>query len=149
MLYKQTKWIGTESEMKNRILFYAQTAWVGLMGGCSLYLSRLISENFWVSIPVFVLILVVLSFLGISLISLFNPDHRLCAKYGIKIENLPLYRKAFEELVAAEKRGEETQWIGDRLPDEREWIRYLNYEIEKGLDNKCQHGSKKNLSRQR
>ncbi len=41
------------------------------------------------------------------------------------IENLPLYQKAFEELVEAEKRGEDTQWIGDELPDKNEWLRYF------------------------
>ncbi|WP_279113342.1 hypothetical protein [Bacteroides acidifaciens] len=119
--------------MNNRMMFYVQTAWIGVIGGCSLWLSRLISDNYWISVPLFLLMWIALSFIGMGLIGLCNPDHRLCAKYGIKIENLPLYQKAFEELVEAEKRGEDTQWIGDELPDKNEWLRYLSYEIEKGL----------------
>ena len=117
----------------NHRVFYLQTAWIGIMGICTFYLSQVISENYWISIPLFLLMWVAVVFIGIGLISLCDSDHRLCAKYRIKIENLPQYRKAFDELVKSEKQGSETQWIGDDIPDKNEWLRYLSYELEKGL----------------
>ncbi|MDE6410011.1 MAG: hypothetical protein K2K81_07190 [Muribaculaceae bacterium] len=69
----------------------------------------------------------------IALTSLIDPDIRLASKLRIRIENLHIYRNAFEQLVEAEMKGEETKWIGNSLPDQGEWVRYLQYEIKKGL----------------
>lgn len=119
--------------MNKKLIYWLQTAWLVFMGGFMFSLSRIISESYWISIPLFLLMWVVTSLIGVGLLSLCDPDYRVCAKYGIKMENLPIYRKAFEELVAAEERGEDTQGIVDRLPDKNEWQKYLIYEIEKGL----------------
>lgn len=60
-------------------------------------------------------------------------DSHLAQQLGIRAENLPIYRAAFEQLVEAEKRGEETRWIGDTLPNENEWLIYIQYEMSRSF----------------
>lgn len=117
----------------SKVIFYIQTAFIFLSGGCLWKLSRDWFDSYWASVPLFVLSWFVISYIGLGLISLCSPKHRLAAKLNIKIENLPIYEEAFNKLVEAEMRGEDTQWIGDQLPDEQEWLRYLQYELSKGL----------------
>ncbi len=101
----------------------------GLLWNCiSKYITSL-----WLSVPFFAITWFAIGWCEIALIGLLNPDIRLASKLGIKVENLNAYREAFNQLMEAEMRGEETGWIGDTLPDKDEWLRYLNYEIKKGL----------------
>lgn len=96
------------------------------------FFNRYIS-SMWMLIPIFGVAWFMIGGCEMALIGLLNADIRLASKLGIKVENLNIYRKAFDKLVEAEMRGENTKWIGDTLPDQNEWLSYLRYEIENGL----------------
>ena len=114
--------------MKKKIIHFAQTCWLAFSGGASWGLSRVISDSYWLSIPLFIVIWIIAGWIGITIVSLFDSDHRLCAKYGIKIENLPLYKETFRKLMEAEARGEDVEGITDTIPDKEEWMRFLQSE---------------------
>ena len=119
--------------MKRKSIFMLQTIILIFTGGFLWTCSRLFISSLWLSVPLFVITWGVIGWCEIALIGLLDPDERLASRLGIKVENLNIYRSAFNQLVEAEMRGEETEWIGDTLPDKDEWLRYLNYEIKKGL----------------
>lgn len=65
---------------------------------------------------------------------MIDKNLEIAAKYNIQIKNLLIYQAAFEKLVELEQNGISTSWIGNTLPDEQEWVRYLQYEIENDLN---------------
>lgn len=123
-------------KVKKSIITYLQTFWIVACGGFMWSLSRLLFTSLWVLIPAFIVFWIISSMLGITLLGWLDSDVRLSSKIGIKVENLPLYRKEFEKLLASEERGEDTSWIGDSLPDPDEWQRFLLYEINNNLTRK-------------
>ncbi len=88
------------------------------------------------SVPVFIGSWIIIAWTGVALLGLLDPDVRLASRLGIKVENLLIYRQAFDDLVEKEKRGENTEWIGDKLPDPKEWSRYIQYVISEGTKRK-------------
>lgn len=120
--------------MKRRsIIFYLQTGWIVFSGGLSWGLAKIFCHSLIWGIPLFLIIWFFLAWTGISLISLMDPDVRLCVRLGIKIENLPIYRQAFNEMVAMEERGEDYYALGKSMQDQEDWMRYCAYEFEKSI----------------
>ena len=119
--------------MNRQSIFMLQGIVVFLTGG---FLWTFISKHvssIWLSVSLFAIAWLIIGWVEIVLIGLLNPDIRLASKLGIRVENLSVYREAFDRLMEAELHGEETGWIGDSLPNQEEWLRYLQYEIKKGL----------------
>lgn len=115
--------------MKKSTVTYLQTFWIVVCGGFMWSLSRILFTSLWLCIPMFVVFWIIASMLGVLFFGWLDPDVRLASKIGIKVENLPLYRKEFKKLIAAKERGEAIEWIGDSLPDPVGWQRYLMYEL--------------------
>lgn len=112
-------------------MFILQTIWIGITGGFAWQISRMIADGYWLSIPLFLVMWIVAAWVGITIISLFNSDHRVCAKLGIKIENLPYYKAAYQQMKDAEKLGVESPILQSDMPDIGEWLRYYTYREEK------------------
>lgn len=119
--------------MKRKSIFKLQNIVVFLTGGFLWTFISMHVSSMWLSFFLFVIAWVLIGWVEIALIGLLGPDIRLASKLSIRVENLSVYREAFDRLMEAEIRGEETGWIGDSLPDQGEWWRYLQYEIKKGL----------------
>ena len=123
--------------MKKRSVFILQNAAVVLTGGFLWAMIHKFISSFWVSLLIFIVVWIIVGWIEVAFLGLLDPEVRLANKLHIKIENLDIYRNAFKEIVEAERRGEEVGWIGDKLPDEGEWLRYLRYVMEKELDELC------------
>lgn len=72
--------------------------------------------------------------IGIGLISLMDYNHRMAAKYNLKIENIPLYASIFDEMVKKEEQGIDTSGIPDGIIDTQEWLRYVRWQLDKELN---------------
>ena len=119
--------------MKRKSIFMLQTIILIFTGGFLWTCSRLFISSLWLSVPLFVITWGVIGWCEIALIGILDPDVRLASRLGIKVENLNAYREAFNQLMEAEMRGEDTQWIDDTLPDKMEWLAYLKYETSRGI----------------
>ena len=118
--------------MSSRSVFIIQKIVVFITGGFLWPFIGMYFSSTWGHVLLFFIAWFIIGWLEIVLIGLLDPDVRLASKLCIRVENLSVYREAFNRLVEAEMRGEETGWIGDSLPDQGEWLRYLRYEIKKG-----------------
>lgn len=115
-------------------VYWLQKAWAWL---CFLgfgFLSRKLDWSFWVSSPLCMIAGFVMAYLGIGLISLCDYNHRMCAKYNIRIEMLPLYEKTFNELAEQESRGIDTFGIPQDIQDADEWLRYCHWQTQEGIE---------------
>lgn len=110
------------------MIYYIQSVWIFLCGGIMWAISRIVVESYWISVPVFIALWVVSAWIGIALISLFEKNYRMAAKHQIKIENITLYQKLFEEIV---RQGDKASEISLEVEDPEEWHRFTSGTVEK------------------
>lgn len=109
-----------------------QTAWIWISAIlCSLLI--LAFNKFWIGAIVCLISWLLFAWIGISLISLLDYNHRMAMKYNIKIENIPFYEKIFNDLMDKESRGIDTLGIPSEIQDVDEWTRFCRWQIEIGL----------------
>lgn len=110
-----------------------QSCWIITSIICASVFIKLSSWSLWISVPVGIIGLILISWTGISIISLFDYNHRMAIKNGIKIENLPLYFSIFERLVKLEKNGMDSSEIPSEIVNVDEWKRFCRWQLEEQL----------------
>lgn len=122
--------------MKNsRLVFWLQHAWTLVVISLGILFLVKCEWSLWIAIPVCVIGALLLWQIGLALLSLLDYNHRMAAKYNIKIENIPLYNSIFDEMVKNEEQGIDTSGIPEGISDVQEWLRFCRWQIEKELEN--------------
>lgn len=116
-----------------------QTLWIITMAFISAGFVRLCDWSLWVSIPVAIIGFLLVSWAGISIIAMFDHNHRKAARYGVKIENLPLYFSLFEKLTELEAQDINSSEIPSEVKDTEDWLQFCRWQAIENL-NKLQHG---------
>lgn len=105
-----------------------QTLWIiTALFGMIIFVRRC-DWSLWLSIPVAIIGFILASWIGITLISTFDYDHRMAAKYGVKIENLPLYFSLFDKLIELEAHGIDSSGIPSEVKDTEDWLRFCRWQ---------------------
>lgn len=84
--------------------------------------------SLWLSIPVAIIGFILASWIGISIIAMFDYNHRMAARYGVKIENVPLYFSLFEKLTELEAQGIDSSGIPSEVKDPEDWLRFCRWQ---------------------
>jgi len=118
----------------SRWVYWLQNAWMSVVGlSCILFVTKC-NWSMWISIPVCVIGALLMWQIGLALLSLLDYNHRMAAKYNIKIENIPLYNSIFDEMVKKEEQGIDTSGIPEGITDVQEWLMFCRWQIEKELN---------------
>lgn len=64
----------------------------------------------------------------------FIYNQHMAAKYGIKIENLPLYFSIFEELCDMEAHGIDSSGLPKEIKDVNEWLRFCHWQAVEAME---------------
>lgn len=121
-MYYTSKWI-------HRI----QTCWIATAFLGAIVFIRMSSWTLWLSIPTGVVGFLLVAWFGVGVISMFDYNHRMCARYGVKIENLPLYLSLYERLMEMEARGEDSSGIPKEVDDVDDWIRFCQWQASEAM----------------
>ncbi|MDE6276861.1 MAG: hypothetical protein K2M06_02015 [Muribaculaceae bacterium] len=57
----------------------------------------------------------------------------MAARYGVRIENLPLYFSLFENMVEKEEQGIDTSGIPPEVTDAMDWLRFCRWQADELL----------------
>ena len=124
----------------NRWIYRIQTCWIITVGFIAAVFIKACDWSLWLRIPFCAIGSVMLIWIGISLLALFDYNHRMAARYGVKIENLPLYFSLFESMVEKEAQGIDTSGIPKEVSDVEDWIRFCRWQAAENFK-KLQHGT--------
>lgn len=111
-----------------------QTFWIIAMAFISAGFVRLCNWSLWLSIPAAIIGFFLASWIGISIIAMFDYNHRMAARYGVKIENLPLYFSLFEKLTELEAQGIDSSGILSEIKDPEDWFRFCRWQAMEDLN---------------
>lgn len=76
---------------------------------------------------------IISSWMGITIIAMFDYNHRMAGKYGVKIENLQLYFSLFDKLTDMEMRGIDSSGIPNEVNDMEDWLRFCRWQAAETL----------------
>lgn len=111
-----------------------QTMWVLSALSLAIVFVIAVDWSLWVAIMVAVVGFIILSWVGITVIAQFDYNHRMAAKYGVKIENLPLYFSLFEKLTEMESQGIDTFGIPKEIDDVDDWLRFCRWQAAEAIN---------------
>lgn len=111
-----------------------QTLWIITMVFISAGFVRLCDWSLWLSIPVAIIGFLLASWIGVSIIAMFDYNHRKAARYGVKIENLPLYFSLFEKLTELEAHDIDSSGIPSEVKDKEDWLRFCRWQAIENLN---------------
>lgn len=79
--------------------FIIKTVWLGLSGGFMWSLSRIITDNWFLSIPLFLVMWIVCIFVGFGILGLIkpDPDTKAANSLGIPINRYRMYERLYNE----------------------------------------------------
>lgn len=120
---------------KSKIVKRCQDAWILVMFALLSAFIHASNWSLWISIPIGLLGFITLSWTGISIICLFDYNHRMALKYNVRIENVPYYTSLFDEMVEKEMIGIDTSGIPEGIKDPEEWLRFCQWQFMEGLNN--------------
>lgn len=119
--------------MKARAIHCLQTMWVITVVFLSAAFVKCVVWSLWLSVPVAIVGFIALSWIGITVIAMFDYEFRMAGRYNIKIENVPRYKEIFQKLENKESMGINTFGIPDEITDVEEWLRYYRWMIDESL----------------
>lgn len=123
-----------KSMYSSKWVFWIQHVWTLAVLALGVLFVAKCRWSLWLTIPIFIISVPILWQIGLGLISLMDYNHRMAAKYGIKIENVPLYNTIFDEMVKKEEQGIDTSGIPEAINDVQEWLRFCRWQIDRELN---------------
>ena len=120
----------------SKFVFWCQNIWTLIVIGFGILFLAKCEWSFLLSIPICIIVAFILWRIGFGIISLMDYNHRMAAKYNIRIENIPIYYSIFDEMVKKEEQGIDTSGIPNGITDAQEWLRFCQWQIEKEFKRK-------------
>lgn len=117
----------------SRWIFWVQHAWTLTVLALGVLFIAKCKWSLWLTVPMGIIGAAILWQIGLGLISLMDYNHRMAAKYNIKIENVPLYNTIFDDMVKKEGQGIDTIGIPEGINDVQEWLRFCRWQLDKEL----------------
>lgn len=110
-----------------------QTLWILTIMFAAIGFVKICSWSLWITIPLALVGFAAVSWIGITIIAMFDYNHRMAGQYGIKIENLPLYFELFDRLKDMESRGIESSGIPAEVKDVNDWLRFCCWQRDESI----------------
>lgn len=111
-----------------------QSLWILTMLFVAAGFVKVCSWSLWITIPLALIGFLIVIWIGITAIAMFDYNHRMAARYGIKIENLPLYFELFDRLMDMESRGIDSSGIPAEVKDVDDWLRFCRWQIDEVIN---------------
>ena len=128
------KRLSNKSVYSSEWVYWTQHVWTLVVLALGVLFVANCKWSLWFTIPIFIIGVAILWQIGLGLISLMDYNHRMAAKYSIKIENIPLYNNIFDEMVKKEEQGIDTSGIPEGINDVQEWLRFCRWQIDRELN---------------
>lgn len=128
------KRLSNKSVYSSEWVYWTQHVWTLVVLALGVLFVAKCKWSLWFTIPFFIIGVAILWQIGLGLISLMDYNHRMAAKYSIKIENIPLYNNIFDEMVKKEEQGIDTSGIPEGINDVQEWLRFCRWQIDRELN---------------
>ncbi|MDY2622975.1 MAG: hypothetical protein SOV62_00550 [Alloprevotella sp.] len=128
------KRLSNKSVYSSEWVYWTQHVWTLVVLALGVLFVAKCKWSLWFTIPIFIIGVAILWQIGLGLISLMDYNHRMAAKYSIKIENIPLYNNIFDEMVKKEEQGIDTSGIPEGINDVQEWLRFCRWQIDRELN---------------
>lgn len=106
-----------------------QTLWIVLCIPLSAFLSLQMFDSMWIVFLVSIPLWGLLTWVGMSLISLADRNHRMAAKFGVRIENVPFYQKLLNEMAEDEENDLASVKVPEEVTDPEEWRRFCAWQM--------------------
>ena len=136
MTKKEQYKLRQKSMYSSKWVYWTQHVWTLAVLALGLLFVAKCKWSLWFTIPISIIGVAILWQIGLALISLMDYNHRMAAKYSIKIENIPIYNNIFDEMVRKEEQGIDTSGIPNGIYDVQEWLRFCRWQIDREL-NSC------------
>ena len=128
------KRLSNKSVYSSEWVYWTQHVWTLVVLALGVLFVAKGKWSLWFTITIFIIGVAILWQIGLGLISLMDYNHRMAAKYSIKIENIPLYNNIFDEMVKKEEQGIDTSVIPEGINDVQEWLRFCRWQIDRELN---------------
>lgn len=128
------KRLSNKSVYSSEWVYWTQHVWTLVVLALGVLFVAKCKWSLWFTIPIFIIGVAILWQIGLGLISLMDYNHRMAAKYSIKIENIPLYNNIFDEMVKKEEQGIDTSGMPEGINDVQEWLRFCRWQIDRELN---------------